>query len=207
MGLDLDHLAVPSFKISFMRIAGLILAAGESSRLGRPKQLVKYKGNSLLNHAINTLLETGINDVFVVLGANRNRIASSIHSSEVITIYNDQWRDGMGSSLSAGIRALEFDDQIEAVLVILSDQPKITAAHYNALVSSSKEKEQIVCSAYDGAIGVPAIFPRSCFRDLKALTGDKGARPVIDSYENKISIPCADCGIDIDTPDDLINLQ
>ncbi len=190
-----------------MRIAGLILAAGESSRLGRPKQLVKYRGNSLLNHAINTLLETGINDVFVVLGANRNRIASSIHSSEVITIYNDEWRDGMGSSLSAGIRALEFDDQIEAVLVILSDQPKVTVAHYNALINSSKEREQIVCSAYSEAIGVPAIFPRSCFGDLKALTGDKGAQEMINNYEKKVSILCEDCAIDIDTTDDLINLQ
>ncbi len=190
-----------------MRIAGLVLAAGESKRLERPKQLVKYRDRTLLNIAIQTLLDTGIKDVFVVLGSQRTRIASSILSSGVITIYNDEWKEGMGSSLSTGVKAIKFDNHVDGVLIMLCDQPKVSVDHLNALINSANQNEKIICSEYNGIYGAPAIFPKSYFAELMLLKEDEGARKVISKYADKISIPCKECAIDIDTQEDLSQLN
>ena len=190
-----------------MRIAGLVLAAGESKRLGRPKQLVKYEGKTLLNQAIHTLFETGITDVYVVLGAHRTQIASSIAKADAITIYNDQWRDGMGSSLQTGVKAVSADNQADAILVVLSDQPKVRVAHLNKLINSY-DQEHIICSRYNGINGVPTIFPRLYFTDLMSIAGDEGARKVITKYESEVvSFDCPECAVDIDTPSDLAEIK
>lgn len=188
-----------------MKTAGLILAAGSSSRLGRPKQLVKSHGKSLLEQAIETALKVPLDKVFVVLGARFDEIEPSVSHLPVTVIRNDHWQVGMGSSISAGMKAVMKESGYEAVLIMLCDQLHMTAQHLDMLCDAQQQKRgSIIATTYGEQTGVPALFGHEHFRELEKLSGETGAKKIILQHAGKLhSIRFEQAIIDIDTPEDL----
>jgi molybdenum cofactor cytidylyltransferase len=188
-----------------MPIPAIVLAAGTSHRLGRPKQLIEFEGETLLNRTLRLVREGGADPVIAVLGAYIDRIRPTL-PPQIHVVENSEWQSGMASSIRAGIRAL--DPSAPGVLLLLCDQPHLTAAHLRALAAAfSAQPPVIAASRYAGARGTPAAFPGSLFPALAALTGDHGARPIL------AQPPCAFIEVDlpggeadIDLPGDLAQL-
>jgi molybdenum cofactor cytidylyltransferase len=194
-----------------MRVAAIILAAGESRRLGQPKQLLAFQGESLLARAIRLANEAGAWSVLVVLGANFETIRAAIDSSNAIPVHNDRWRQGMGSSIEAGMRALSVcAPEADGVLLMGCDQPRLTADHLRALIAvfEGQSAAVIAASSYAGVQAVPAVFSRAAFAELRALRGDKGARRVIESAPCPVvAMEFPGGEVDIDSPEDLAALE
>jgi molybdenum cofactor cytidylyltransferase len=192
-------------------IPAIILAAGASRRLGQPKQLVMHDGETLLERAIRLANEADAAPVIAVLGANYETIRASMELSGVIVAINDQWEQGIASSIHVGLQGLaKAEPNAVGVLILSCDQPRLSAGHLRALIEAFAAPPQptIVASGYAGVNGVPAIFPRSEFAKLKALRGDKGARTLLDRPACPlISVPFEGGEVDVDRPDDLANLQ
>ncbi len=193
-----------------MSIAAIILAAGGSRRLGQAKQLLKYEGETLLNRAIRMASEAGASPLLVVLGAQFDAIRKSIQSRSAIAVHNDRWRQGMGRSIEAGMRAQVLcAPDAEGVLLIGCDQPQLTAEHLLSLLSAfaSHGSPAVAASSYAGVYAVPAVFPRETFAELHALRGDKGARSIIErAHCPVVAVEFAHGDVDIDSPEDLAKL-
>ena len=189
----------------------MILAAGGSRRLGQPKQLLSYQGETLLNRAIRIAFEAGAAPVLVVLGAQFETIRPSVQSREIITVHNDRWRQGMGRSVEAGMRALAVCvPDAGGVLLMGCDQPRLTADHLRALMKgfASHGSPAIAASSYAGVNGIPAVFPGETFADLRALCKDKGARSVIERAPFPVvTVEFHGGEVDIDAPEDLAQLR
>ena len=187
-----------------LKTAILILAAGSSSRMGKAKQLLPYKHTTLLGWSIEQAQRSKADEVICMLGANVEEIRQSIKSYNIKTIYNQNYKEGLGSSIVNGIKELQDKD---AVFVILADQPKITSVSLDKFLAQSNENpSKIVVSNYGKKVGVPAIFPKKYFEELKNLQGDKGARDFLNQLsEEIIKINTIDL-VDIDTQDDYQNL-
>lgn len=179
-----------------MNCAAVILAAGASTRLGQPKQLIEYRGETLISRAQRLAYEAGAGPIFVVTGAVEDL---PTHANATL-IHNAEWQTGMASSVRAGVDAL--GKEIDAVLLLTCDQPAITADHLRALILSTAETQAISASAYAHRIGVPAVFPRRFFEQLKTLTGDEGARKLLQS-DDVLTFALPGGEFDIDTPQDL----
>ncbi len=194
-----------------MSIAAMILAAGESRRLGRPKQFLSYNGETLLNRAIRLAFEAGASPVLAVLGAQFDETLKMIHGTETIPVHNDQWRQGMGRSIETGMRALSVcSPDASGVLLMGCDQPRLTVEHLHSLINSAQSHSgpAIVASLYAGVQAVPAVFPREAFAALRELHGDTGARSIIaHSPFPVIDIAFEGGEVDIDTPEDLAHLE
>jgi len=186
-------------------IAILLLAAGESKRMGATKQLLPWGNSNVLTHAINNIKKIQENNVFVVLGANAIDISNEINFSNLMVrpIENKNWKEGLGTSLAYGIKnILAKCSKIEAVLICLADQPLVTAENYTKLIENFKKgRNMIVASNHDSRAGVPAIFDKSIMVELCNLRADIGARVIIEKYANKTVLLNID-GVeyDIDTP-------
>jgi CTP:molybdopterin cytidylyltransferase MocA len=192
-------------------IPAVILAAGASRRLGQPKQLLHMGGETLIERAVRLAQESGAAPVIAVLGAHFEYMCVFIASSGAILSFNDQWQQGIASSIHAGLKALDaVAPEALGVLIMSCDQPRLTAAHLRALIAAFAAQDQtaIVASAYASIHGVPAVFPRSSFADLRALRGDKGARSLLVQPPCPlISLPFAGGEVDIDEPADLAQLE
>ncbi|MGC1421583.1 MAG: nucleotidyltransferase family protein [Terracidiphilus sp.] len=190
-----------------MSVAAIIVAAGSSSRLGQPKQLVLIDGEPLLHRAIRFAQEAGASPVFVVLGAHRERIESAIDFGAAAIVINADWEEGVASSIRAGVKAVQAEaPTAEGVLLLTCDQPRVSAEHLGRLIQMSyaQSAPTAIASAYGGIRGIPAIFPRQALHDLLALRGDKGARALLAHPPwPVISIPLDGGEIDIDRPEDL----
>jgi len=194
-----------------MSIAAMILAAGGSRRLGQSKQLLSYQGETLLNRAVRIASEAGATPVMVVLGAQFAAIRASIPSGSAVVVHNDRWRQGMGRSVEAGMRARAVcAPDAEGVLLMGCDQPRLTADQLRALIKAfaAHESPAIAASRYAGITGVPAVFPREAFAELRALHGDKGARSIIERAQVPVETVEFEGGeVDIDAPEDLAQLR
>lgn len=194
-----------------MRTPAIVLAAGASSRLGQPKQLVEFHGETLLMRATRLAQEAGADPVFVVLGANRELIAAAVLSGHAVAVVNDAWRDGISTSIRTGLRAVEQGAAMaDGVLLLTCDQPFLTAGHLRALLNEFATRSGLVitASAYKGAVGTPAVFPRKLFPRLQDLRGDSGARTLLKEAPCAIAEVAFPGGeIDIDTPSDLDRLS
>jgi CTP:molybdopterin cytidylyltransferase MocA len=194
-----------------MTVAAIILAAGASRRLGQPKQLLTLQDETLLARAVRLAQEADASPILAVLGSNFREIRVAISSSNAISVHNDRWRQGIASSIHAGLRALSVcAPEVAGALLMGCDQPRVTADHLRALINtfSSQDSPAILASSYAGVLGVPAVFPQNTFAELKALRGDKGARSVIEKGSHPvIAVECAGGEIDIDSPADLAQLQ
>ncbi len=203
------------------RIGLALLAAGASVRLGgaTPKQALSYRGKSLLRHAAETACASSCEPIIVVLGANAERLQTELEGLNVIPILNPQWSEGMGASLRTGIAALlAADDSLDAITVMLCDQPLLTAAHLNVLIahyiasdtsddtSDDIRRAKIVASDYGETPGPPCLFDRSLFEELTTLSGDEGARRIIRRHAASgakvLRVPFPEGALDIDAPED-----
>ena len=186
-----------------MKINGLILAAGNSSRLGKNKQTIKFKNATLLQMIEHSLLKC-CDHVVVVLGHDHQAIPTQAKSQVVI---NSKWQSGMGSSIKVGVDCLK--NQSDALLIALCDQPMIPPSHYQNLVAAAiHSPHQIISSHYQNINGVPAIFPQEYFNKLLSLPDKHGARKLISDHQNDVfSIACPSAKLDIDTFDDLTKLM
>ncbi len=194
-----------------MSVAAIILAAGASRRLGQPKQLLEYEGETLLARAIRIATEGGASPVFSVLGANFEIICASMKFGDAILVINDQWEKGMATSIHAGLRAMGAAvPDATGVLLMSCDQPLLTTAHLQSLIGAfeAQSSPAIVCSSYGGVRGVPAVFPRDAFPQLNALKGDRGARALLAQPPCSVIVQEFPGGeIDIDLPSDLAHLE
>ena len=184
------------------RVAAVVLAAGGSTRLGQPKQLVQVDGECLVNRAVRVALAAGADPVFVALGAQFETVLEHLKYDEppVRVLVNHAWRSGMASSIALGAAAAGRVDA-DALLVLACDQPAVTPRHLRELMLTSK-CEHVVASAYAGRRGVPAIFPELAFHALQDLSGDWGARTLLQRAE-VLTVPLPGGEFDVDTPDDL----
>ena len=188
-----------------MNFCGLILAAGGSSRLGRPKQLVQAGKQTLLEKAVESALEANLNAVQLVLGARYDQLKTTIEHFPLTIIYNKQWQDGIGSSISAGMESVIQHGYFDGVLIMLCDQVHVNPAHLNTLVAAfNTEQKPIIATAYGGQLGVPALFDRKYFPLLQNLSGDVGAKKIISQHPTDVhAIAFEQAIMDIDTADDL----
>ena len=185
------------------RVPIILLAAGASKRMGTPKQLLAWNGITLIEHQIKILIKTD-QKVYVVLGANASEILPFVRPYNVTPIIFEKWNSGMGSSIAFSITYLQKKyNFLQGVLITLVDQPLICLSHYNSLLKKfDPNLEQIVVSVSDkGWNGVPAIFHKKHFQELKNLKGEKGAKNLINSLGNAIvKVAASNLLTDIDTP-------
>jgi len=189
--------------------AVMILAAGPSTRLGQPKQLLSFRGRSLLRHAAETALASVCRPVVVVLGAFAERLNGELSGLPVTVAMNLQWAEGMSSSIRAGLKALAAESAgPNAVVIMLCDQPLVSAQFLNRLVAVHQSSGKgIVAAEYGGEGGVPALFSRAYYPELAALRGSRGAKPVIVRYANQAErIPWPEAAIDVDRREDILLL-
>nr|WP_299242867.1 nucleotidyltransferase family protein [uncultured Aquimarina sp.] len=178
------------------------MAAGSSSRLGSPKQLLPWKNTSLIANEVEKSLKLKRLVTVVVLGAHFEIIQKEIKHFPVEILYNKNWKSGMGASISFGIRHILNDDILyDAVLISLIDQPFIDEVHFGKLISEfDKNQNTIITTGMKDRMGVPAIFPRGYFEELLALNEDYGARMIIKNNMNQIiTVDGKDMTDDIDT--------
>ena len=186
----------------------IILAAGPSSRLGTPKQNLVYENQTLLQRNIKVALATGCHPVVVVLGANKDVILPTIDGQPIEVAYNDDWEEGMASSIRSGIAHLKKNHaKISSVILMLCDQPFVTTNILSQLIEVSSNKSITAC-AYDKVVGPPVFFDSHYFAQLLLLKGNEGAKQLMLKHEAHITtIPFAAGGIDIDTMDDFERLK
>ena len=182
----------------------LLIAAGASKRMGSPKQLLKWGSKTLIKHQIDILQQVNLN-VSVVLGANAELIEETIKDLNVGVFFNEDWQNGMGSSIACGAKELVLHkESFEGILIALVDQPLISSEHFLKMIKNFESgKHQIIVSQTDSGItGPPVLFDVAYLDELKTLQGDEGAKPIIKKHSEKvILIPSEDCLEDIDTPE------
>jgi molybdenum cofactor cytidylyltransferase len=182
----------------------IILAAGGSSRLGRPKQLLSFQGTTLLRHIAETALASNCHPIVIVLGAETTRCRAELENLPVLTANNPAWKTGMGSSIRTGLETLlngsNNTSHLSAVVLMLCDQPFVSAEYINKIVEQHcSSGAGIVASKYANAIGVPALFSQRYFPDLAALD-EAGAKQIILNYPQFVTtVSFAEGAFDIDT--------
>lgn len=190
-----------------MKIGTIILAAGASTRMGgNPKQLIQYEGQSLIRRITEAAFSLDVGPVVVVLGANRNQLAGELTGLRVTLMDNPFWQTGMASSLKAGLAALYLTQKdIDAVLVLLTDQPHVNTGLLQQLIQTQQESGKgIVACRYANDVGVPVLFTRHYMEELLTLDGDRGAKSIVRKHADDCELITFDLGaVDLDTPNDV----
>lgn len=201
--------------MSDVNVGIIVLAAGASLRMGEPKQLLHYQGETLLQRATTTALRSRCEPVIVVLGSQAEAFCEELAATPATIVINQEWEEGMASSIRCGIKALEAkaSNQAEAAILMLCDQPFVTPTTLNRLLTTYQTaRPSVVASAFEVrgemTCGVPALFSRSLFSELLNLHGAKGAKAIITKHRNEaIMLATPEAAIDIDTPLDYLTLQ
>jgi molybdenum cofactor cytidylyltransferase len=183
----------------------IILAAGESKRLGNPKQLLSFGGYTLIARVANTACESGLNPVIAVLGANDDKISATLNIPGLMVVKNNDWKEGMASSIRIGLSSmLELSPQVDGVIVLVCDQPYLNQDLIKALIEAQRNSGLPAAAAsYGGKLGTPALFHKSLFTELMSLSGDTGARKILDKMREDVVTIDFEMGIvDIDTQED-----
>ncbi len=196
--------------IKMSNIVIIILAAGQSARLGSPKQLLTYKGKNLLRHTVDEALETGCPSVFVVLGANSDLLRKELKDKPVMILENTDWEEGMASSIRYALK--EITGTIlrpDSIIFMVCDQPYVSSALLLDLMKKKNETgKHIIASSYNEQAGTPALFHRSFFPALMELKGDIGARKLIGDHPTQVAtVSFPDGAKDIDTKEDYASLN
>ena len=187
-----------------MALAILILAAGSSTRMGQPKQLLPWSGTTLLRHAIRQAWALNAN-ITVVLGAHHDTIRDHLADLQVNTAHNRAFTSGLGASIAVGVASLLAGDQeYEAVLIMLADQPSVDTLYLSSIVDAHLAlPDNVIATQYVDKVGVPALFPAAYFPALRALGGDAGAGAFLNTMNSGIHLLTPPQPIfDIDTPED-----
>lgn len=191
-------------------LAAVILAAGGSTRFGQAKQLLVFRGETLVRRLVRAATQAGCSPIVVVAGEEGEQIADQLRDLSVAFVTNAQWPRGIGTSVRCGVQHLiDKEGDLAAVVLLACDQPLVDANTIIALIRQHEiSKTRIVASRYAGTLGIPALFDRSCFQALVELPDASGAKPFIESHGNDVvAIDFADGAIDIDTPGDLERLR
>ena len=185
----------------------VVLAAGPSRRFGSVKQLVRVAGRPLLHTAVTRASEVTGNALIVVLGSAAAELAPLLKHSPGSVIVNQDWREGLASSIRAAIARLP--PACTGVMLILADQASVSADDLKRLAGTWRKQPQYIAAAlYAGTLGAPAIFPRTQFRALAQLRGDAGARGLLRRNPDRVvRVPMPSAAIDVDTPEDLLALE
>ena len=202
-------------------IGAVVLAAGGSSRLGRPKQLLVWRGETLVRRAVRAATEAGCAPVIVVVGEIANSIRSDLDIREsrisssaalgglaqVNLVENAEWRNGVGTSIRRGLEQLA--ECVEAAVLLTCDQPFVDASIIRRLIAAREETARPIAAChYADTLGVPALFDRSCFKALLGLADQYGAKSLIESRKAETaSIAFEEGAVDIDTAEDFERLK
>ena len=191
-----------------MKTAIIILAAGNSLRLGHPKQLVKHGDTTLLNLTIQAASHSDADQVLVVLGHHDEEIANSI-SKEVPVVINPNWEKGMGNSLKFGLQqAQHLFGELNAVMISVCDQPFLSADVFNALMDQAVEAPLVASHYENNIIGVPVLFMSNLFADMQSIADDQGAKAIVKMHQNDLKTILFHKGnIDIDTAEDIEKIK
>lgn len=191
----------------FDTVALLLLAAGASTRMGQPKQLLAYRGRTLLRHAAETAVATGCSPLVLVTGAVHEALASEVAGLPFQVVHNSDWATGMASSIRTGLAAAEAA-RPAAVLIMLADQPLVTPALLRQLVKAQHDTNApVVATAYGSTLGVPAVFAADVLPQLRQLRGAQGAGGFIVGLGPAAGrVAFAAGAIDVDTPEEYARL-
>ena len=187
------------------RIGAVILAAGGSSRFGEPKQLIPFRGKSLVRRIIDVACEADCSPVVVVIGSDDENLHRELDGAGVVTVQNRQWQRGIGSSIRCGIHGLtNSSPDVEASVLLVCDQPAVDVGVIERLIALHETTgKSIVASSYADTLGVPALFTRSVFEELLSLGDKTGAKSIVlRSPERVASFAFPEGQIDIDTWED-----
>ena len=185
-----------------MTVTGLVLAAGGSSRLGRPKQLLPFRDSTLLDFTLDTARSCGFDQLVVALGGSAEEIRSRVDLSDCQVVVNDDFGEGCSSSIAAALAVVTGD----VLVLMLGDQPGVTAAHVRALLDGRGDAPLAACRYEDGR-GHPLAFARSTYADLRELHGDKGVWRLLDSRPVAEVAVRGRIPLDVDTWDDYRRVQ
>jgi len=188
-----------------------VLAAGASRRLPGPKQLLRVRGMTLLRHAAQTAVAAKCGPVVVVLGAAAlaRQLRFELVDLDVRIAENHRWKEGMSTSIQAGLDALEQGEKVDAALITVCDQPHVSEQLLEEMVEQYRRRRApAVACAYAGTVGVPALFDRALFAELRTLEHDQGAKKVLEHHARSVvRIPFEQGTVDIDTPEDVRHLS
>ena len=188
-----------------------MLAAGASRRLPGPKQLLRYDGVTLLRRAAETAVAAACGPVVVVLGAAASQLRPELAGLDVRVVENRRAAEGLSTSVRAGLDALSEAADLDAALYMVCDQPLLTAAILKRIVAAfagGLPRPAAVACQYGGTVGVPALFSRALFGELRALEGDEGAKRVLQGHLDVIArVPFEPASLDIDTSEDVGKLS
>ncbi len=184
------------------RIGGIILAAGGSTRMGQPKQLLQVHGAALVCHAVRAAQDGGCDVVCVVTGHAHEGVESAVAALRPQLVHNKHWQRGMGTSIRLGVSALQ---PVSAIILLTCDQPAVTATVIRSLINQHVQSGlPIVASRYANTLGIPALFGQSCFAELNALPDDRGAKSVIQADLTRVAPFDFPAGaLDLDSPADV----
>ena len=184
------------------KIAVLVLAAGASRRMNDIKQILAFKDSTLLENALKTAKMSKNNQVFCVLGANKEEILQKVDFQSIEIIQNEDWNNGLGKSIAIGVEAIQNYKDYDGILVMLGDQPFISSEYLNKMIEKFiQNQSEIIATSYSGKPGVPSLFPQKIFSQLKKLKGDSGAKELLRSEKNIIKLE-AENTFDVDSPED-----
>lgn len=198
-------LSVLLFDMTSFHIGAVILAAGASTRMSQPKQLLPVGGKSLLRHVADTVLASPAWPVVIVLGAHAEAIRPEVARLPVLLVENPGWAEGLASSIRTGMGVLEsFSQSLEAALLVLCDQPGLSPAAIIRLMDTHRRTGRaIVAAQYGGHPGPPVLFARSHFHELLELRGPGGARPLLVRHADQLAtVDLPELAADLDTPAD-----
>lgn len=196
--------------MSDKRIGILILAAGGSSRMGRPKQLLQFNGTSLVRRAAKIAIEAGGQPIVMVTGAAEQEVAAEVRDLPVRVVTNTTWEEGMGLSIRIGVEELlKSEANLEALIITLCDQPEVSAATLRKLVTAYLETGKPLCAAsFADTVSPPALFAKPFFDELISISPRHGAKQILLSHAADLQrIDCPEAARDIDTPADYADFE
>jgi molybdenum cofactor cytidylyltransferase len=189
-------------------IAAVVLAAGRSTRMGRPKLTLEIAGRTMLHHVVDHVRQSRCDGIVLVVGEAADRVARDVRGPGVQIVINERYGEGMGTSIAAGISALP--PECEAAIIVLGDQPRVTAAAIDALIDAYRTTgKPLVASRYGGGPGAPTLIGRALFDEARRLGGDTGGRRLIERHPDLVhEVPLSpDLAADLDTPEEFARVR